>query len=152
MQISTNICHQRVQISSEVGVFMSSFQHARPIFNAAGKIFFEKNCHPEKSKTFRHPKIAVIVCYYPKIWTMCCLYHTVMCPKYAAGLASSLDPDPLFLQEQSDLGLHCLPRPVCPNTSYHHGNNNMSLVTRKPVFGVFDQVRLKPDFSAAETS
>ena len=29
---------------------------------------------------------------------------------------------------------------------------NMSLVTRKPVFRVFDQVRLKPTCSAAETS
>ena len=41
-----------------------------------------------------------------------------------------------------------------------HGNiaNNMTfeeylnLVTRKPVFGVFDQVRLKPACSASETS
>ena len=31
-------------------------------------------------------------------------------------------------------------------------NSNMSLVTRKPVFGVSDQVRLKPAYSAAETS
>ena len=28
-----------------------------------------------------------------------------MCPKGAAGMANSVDPD----QEQSDLGLHCLP-------------------------------------------
>ena len=30
--------------------------------------------------------------------------------------------------------------------------HNMSLVTRKPVFGVCDQVRLKPVCSASETS
>ena len=33
--------------------------------------------------------------------------------------------------------------------NYHF---NMSLITRKPVFGVSDQVRLKPACSATETS
>ena len=28
----------------------------------------------------------------------------------------------LLLEEQSDLGLHCLPRPVCPKTWEHNGN------------------------------
>ena len=32
--------------------------------------------------------------------------------KNADGIANSVDPD----QEQSDLGLHCLPIPVCPKT------------------------------------
>ena len=27
----------------------------------------------------------------------------------------------LLLEEQSDLGLHCLPRPVCPKTLGEHG-------------------------------
>ena len=31
-------------------------------------------------------------------------------------------------------------------------NNKMSLVTRKPVFGIFDQVRRKPAFTATEAS
>ena len=35
----------------------------------------------------------------------------VMHPKDAAGIANSVDPD-----QQSDLGLHCLPRLVCPKT------------------------------------
>ena len=38
-----------------------------------------------------------------------------MCPKEAEGIANSVDPDqtaPL----QSDLSLHCLPRPICPKT------------------------------------
>ena len=34
------------------------------------------------------------------------------CPKDADGMANSVDPD----HEQSDLGLHCFPRPVCPKT------------------------------------
>ena len=36
----------------------------------------------------------------------------VMHLKDAEGIANSVDPD----QEQSDLGLHCLLRPVCPKT------------------------------------
>ena len=44
-------------------------------------------------------------CYHPKIWTRW-LYHSVMWSKDAEGIANSVDPD----QEQSDLGLHCLPR------------------------------------------
>ena len=44
-----------------------------------------------------------------------------MHPKDAEGIANSVDPDqtaPLgaVLEEQSDLGLHCLPRPICPKT------------------------------------
>ena len=27
----------------------------------------------------------------------------------------------LLFEEQSDLGLHCLPRPICPKTSDHYG-------------------------------
>ena len=27
----------------------------------------------------------------------------------------------LLLEEQSDLGLHCLPKPVCPKTLDHYG-------------------------------
>ena len=44
--------------------------------------------------------------YYPKIRTMW-LYFRIMRPNDADGIANSVDPD----QEQSDLGLHCLPRP-----------------------------------------
>ena len=36
-----------------------------------------------------------------------------LCPKGADGMANSVDPDQTTLEEQSDLGLHCLPRPVC---------------------------------------
>ena len=40
-----------------------------------------------------------------------------MHPKDAAGIENSVDPD----QEQSDLGLHCLPRSICPKTWDHYG-------------------------------
>ena len=42
------------------------------------------------------------------------LFLRVMHPKDAEGIANSIDPDQL--EEQSDQGLHCLPRPVCPKT------------------------------------
>ena len=50
-----------------------------------------------------------ICCNHSKIWTMW-LYHRVMSPNDADGMANSVDPD------QTDLGLHCLLRPVCPKT------------------------------------
>ena len=40
-----------------------------------------------------------------------------MSPNNADGMANSVDPE-----VQSDLGLHCLPRPICPRTSDHYGN------------------------------
>ena len=42
-----------------------------------------------------------------------------MKPKDADGMANSVDPDQTASSEankQSDLGLHCLLRPICPNT------------------------------------
>ena len=41
------------------------------------------------------------------------LYHRVMSPNDADGMANSVDPDQAA---QSDLGLHCLPRHICPKT------------------------------------
>ena len=43
------------------------------------------------------------------------LYHTLICPKDAEGMANSVDPG----QTAPDPCLHCLPRPVCPKT-YHY--------------------------------
>ena len=40
----------------------------------------------------------------------------VMHPKDTEGIANSVDPDQTAPKEQSDLGLHCLLRPVCPKT------------------------------------
>ena len=33
----------------------------------------------------------------------------------------------LLLKEQSDLGLHCLPRPICPKTLDHYGNGKWEI-------------------------
>ena len=41
--------------------------------------------------------------------------------KDANGLANSEDPDQTAPPEQSNLGLHCLPRPICPKTLDHYG-------------------------------
>ena len=41
-----------------------------------------------------------------------------MGPKDVDGMANSVDPDQTgsSLEEQSDLGLHCLPGVICPKT------------------------------------
>ena len=41
-------------------------------------------------------------------------------------MANSEDPD----QEQSDLGLHCLSRPVCQRISEHYGTNDSNISKR----------------------
>ena len=40
-----------------------------------------------------------------------------MSPNDAGGMANSVD----LLEEQSDLGLHCLPRHIRPKTKHHYG-------------------------------
>ena len=40
--------------------------------------------------------------------------------KDANGIANSVDPDQTPPLEQSDLGLHCLPRPICPKRYIAH--------------------------------
>ena len=80
------------------------------------EIHFLSDCRNtvKKSKQTGHRKNC---CSYPKIGTVS-LYYIVMGPKDAEGIANSVDPDQTALeeQEQSDLGLHCLPRPFCPKT------------------------------------
>ena len=39
-----------------------------------------------------------------------------MHPKDADGMANSVDPDQTASSEAVCLGLHCLLRPICPNT------------------------------------
>ena len=36
-------------------------------------------------------------------------------------MANSVEPDQTALEEQSDLGLHCFLRPVCPSTYIFYG-------------------------------
>ena len=70
---------------------------------------------------YRYPKV-------PKFWDtrkICCnhpktgkkrFYHPVMHPKDADSIANSEGPGQTAPQEQSDLGLQYLPRPICPKT------------------------------------
>ena len=48
---------------------------------------------------------------------------TVVCPTDEEGVANSVDPDQTAPLEQSDLGLHCLPRPVCPKSLEHYSRS-----------------------------
>ena len=53
-------------------------------------------------------KIAVIILKF----VQCVSTNRVMSPTDADRMATSVDPDQTLLLEQSDLGLHCLPRPT----------------------------------------
>ena len=45
-----------------------------------------------------------------------------MSPNDADGIANSVDTDqPAPFRLQSDLGLHCLPRYICPKTEDYYG-------------------------------
>ena len=58
-------------------------------------------------------------CNYHKIGTVL-FYYRVIGPKDADGMANNVDPDQTApREEQSDLGLHCLPRHVRPKTKDH---------------------------------
>ena len=43
-------------------------------------------------------------------------YNLVTHLKDADGMANSIGPDQTAPKEQSDLGLHCFHRSICPNT------------------------------------
>ena len=60
-------------------------------------------------KNPKHSDTRKICCNHSKIWTTR-LYVRVMLPIDADRIANCVDPD----QTAPDLGLHCLPRPVCP--------------------------------------
>ena len=50
------------------------------------------------------------------------LIHLVMDPPQDADrMVNNVDPDQTLIRLQSELGLHCLPRPVCPKTYEHYG-------------------------------
>ena len=50
------------------------------------------------------------------IWTSTIYYLKMLCLKIAGWVANSVDPDEMQCFASSYLGLHCLLRPVCPNT------------------------------------
>ena len=99
-----------------------------PSFNFVGLTVPEKSVTKNlkkkkftKTHTHRKDKNYIPIIYFvyrgynnPKTWTVW-FYHTAMYQKDADGMANSVDPD----QEQSYLGLHCLPRPDCLNTQDH---------------------------------
>ena len=109
-----------------------------------------------------------ICCNHSKIWTKW-LYHRVMSPNDADGMANSVDPDQTAPLEQSDLGLHYLLRPICPKTSENYGNIHYQILSslflevltscisykwapsRENLSSGF-ATRLKPACSATETS
>ena len=53
-----------------------------------------------------------------------------MCPKDADGMANSVDPDRTAPEEQSDQGLHWLPRPISPITHRTLRNNSTQSITK----------------------
>ena len=52
------------------------------------------------------------------------IYYRKMCPKNADRMVKSADTDQTA--PDSDLGLHCLHRPVCPKIYDHYGYVNVS--------------------------
>ena len=46
------------------------------------------------------------------------LYYLLVCLKTARWVANNVDLDQMLQNVVYDLGLHCLPRPVCPITYY----------------------------------
>ena len=74
------------------------------------------NCFKSYRKFPKYSDTQNICCNHSKIWTMW-LYHRVMSPNDADGMANSIDPDQTApRKEQSDLGLHYLPRHIRPKT------------------------------------
>ena len=61
-----------------------------------------------------------LCCYLPKIQT-----KRVCCQKDEKEMQTVKTLITLLLEEQSDLGLHCLPR---PKTEGHYGTRNLSFI------------------------
>ena len=49
------------------------------------------------------------------------MYCLMMCIKIAGCVIDNVDLDQMQHSAASDLGLHCLLRPVCPNTKCYYG-------------------------------
>ena len=47
-------------------------------------------------------------------------------------MANSVDPDMMPHSVASYLGLHCLQRPICPNTQGYHGKYCVSVTPHMP--------------------
>ena len=51
-------------------------------------------------------------------------------------MANSVDPDQMLHSAASDVGLHCLQRPVCPNTEGYYGSDNHNMFNLQPLVGL----------------
>ena len=75
----------------------------------------QKKTKQLRSKVPKFSDTRKLSCNLPKIQTKR-LNLKVFCLKHVNGIANSEDPDHTVIKEQSDLGLSCLPRPICPKT------------------------------------
>ena len=65
------------------------------------------------------------------------LYHRVVSPNDADGLANSVDPDQTApVGAVSDLGLHCLLRPIRPKIQDHIRQSPAFLLVTHSVFNL----------------
>ena len=71
--------------------------------------------YPKHSDTLTHYHTC------SKIWTST-IYNLMLCLKIAGWVANSADPDETPYSEMSHLGLHCLLKPVSPNSYCKYGN------------------------------
>ena len=46
-------------------------------------------------------------------------------------MTNRVDPDQTLLEEPSDFGLHCLLRPICPNTLHYYGTCSSDTFPRR---------------------
>ena len=120
------------QYALEIMFSNANFRHSTIIFaientisNANGYMFVVCmrvfSCHPshmcpemQYTVKFLNFGCKKLCCKSPKIQTKRPNLK-VFCQKHANGIANSEDPDQT--EEQSDLGLHCLPRSIC-----HYGS------------------------------
>ena len=88
--------------------------------NCDNFLIFAKNIDFEYHKVPKFSDARKLCCNLPKIQTKKPNLR-LFCQKDVNGIANSVDPDQTAPKEQSDLGLHCLPRPICPKTYDHYG-------------------------------
>ena len=77
------------------------------------KMYLRKHAEIEYRKVPKFSDAIKLRCNLPKIQTKRPNLR-VFRQKDANGIVNSEDPDQTAPLEQSDLGLHCLPRPICP--------------------------------------
>ena len=96
--------------STETSDFLIYFlsSHLILFYKWVGRQFF-LNCKKKILKIGTYYTISIIVLKWNKL-----VYNAVVYQKDADRMTHSVNPDQTA-PEQSDLGLHCLLRPICPN-------------------------------------